>query len=75
MCDVKLCSLELKSLRGTRPYPCGFRNSAVEAQRLKTRQCRHREKHGQRRREISSDVAKVGLAQMSPCDLLDSCYF
>lgn len=29
MCDVKLCSSELKSLRGTQPHPCGFRNSAV----------------------------------------------
>lgn len=72
MCDVKLCSSELKSLCGTQPYPCGFRNSAVEAQRLKTKQLRHREKHGQRRRKISSDVAEVGLSDVAT--LLDSCY-
>ena len=43
--------------------PVVLGNCAVEAPRLKTKQRRHREQHGdERRRETSSDVAEVGLS-------------
>lgn len=62
MCDVKLRSSELKSLSGIQPYPCGFRNSAVEARRLKTKQWEKQ----QARLKLDS--------QISPHCFLYSCY-
>lgn len=58
MCNVRLCSKELKSFDGTRPYPCGFRLSADEAKTLKTKRCRHSEEHGtgERRNELGHDT-------------------
>lgn len=61
MRDVKRCSFELKSLCGTRPHPCGFGKSAVEAHSLKTKTAQtDKPVENQERREFS-DVAELSL--------------
>lgn len=75
MCDVKLCSSELKSLGGTQPHPRGFRNAAVEAQRLKTKLSTLKKKKTRREEKQKNPQMWQRLdSQILPQSLLDYCH-